>query len=241
MSISVFIVAILFWQHCLWSETLPLVRVLVVTGGHDFEEDAFFSMLQSMKNVASKRERFSHGAERYLTPEKAAGYDVAVFYDMHQTKEPHSQSWLEVLRRGKPTVFLHHALGSYVDRKEYGAILGGHANFSKRVVPGVPNSTYQHDVAFRVHVADPAHPITAGMKDFDIVDEIYNHYEVKPGVHILLTAEQPGSGKVIAWTHRYERSPIVYVQLGHDHTAYENPNFRRIVERSILWAAGRLR
>jgi type 1 glutamine amidotransferase len=78
------------------------------------------------------------------------------------------------------------------------------------------------------------------MSDFDITDEIYNYYDVKPGVHVLLTTDHPGSGKVIAWTHTYQKSPVVYLLLGHDHTAYQNPNYRRLVERAILWVGGRL-
>ena len=33
---------------------------------------------------------------------------------------------------------------------------------------------------------------------------------------------------------------MVYVELGHDHVTYDNPNYRRIVERAILWVGGRL-
>jgi type 1 glutamine amidotransferase len=30
---------------------------------------------------------------------------------------------------------------------------------------------------------------------------------------------------------------VVYLILGHDHFAYENPNFRELVARSIRWTA----
>jgi len=217
------------------------LRVLIVTGGHDFEEEAFFNMFQNMKSITWKHERFGSGAESSLTVENASTYDVAVFYDMHQAREPHWQSWLQVLRRGKPSVFLHHSLGSYVDWTEYQDIVGGHANFSKRIVPGTPNATFQHDVSFHVRLADPDHPITAGLHDFDIVDETYDKFSVKPEVHSLLTTDQPGSGRIVGWTNAYGGSRVVYIQLGHDHTAYDNPNYRALVERSILWTAGRLK
>lgn len=216
------------------------LRLLIVTGGHDFEEQAFFEVFNRMEGVRWTHVRFGQDAERSLRPENAGAYDVAVFYDMHQSHEPHSQGWLQVLEKGKPTVFLHHALGSYVNWDLYGEIVGGRANFSGKVVDGIPKAAFQHDVAFRVHIADPDHPITKGLRDFEIVDETYNHFAVNPGVHVLLTADHPTSGKVIGWTHRYKNSPVVYIQLGHGPSAYENPNFRTLVARSIRWAAGQL-
>jgi len=220
-------------------QTSHPLRLLILTGGHDFDEDAFFGIFKAMDGISWTHVRFPQEAEEKLKPEAADQYDVALFYDMYQNSEPHGNDWLKVLEKGKPTVFLHHALGSYIHWPIYGEILGGHANFfPNQVVEGVPNSTYKHDVAFRVHIADRDHPITRGLEDFDIVDETYDHYTVNPDVHVLLTVDHPDSGKVIAWTHTYKNSPIVYLQLGHGPSAYDNPNFRKILERSIRWVAG---
>jgi hypothetical protein len=88
--------------------TKPL-RVLVLTGGHDFEEWSFFEIFEAMRGITWTHVRFLNGAEEYLTTAKSRNYDVAVFYDMHQQREPQWQSWLSVLEQGKPTVFLHHS------------------------------------------------------------------------------------------------------------------------------------
>src|SRR5262245_7484077 len=60
------------------------VRVLLVTGGHPFEEDEFFKMFLSMKSVSWRHVRFTEGAEDALKPEAADAYDVVAFYDMFQ-------------------------------------------------------------------------------------------------------------------------------------------------------------
>ena len=78
------------------------------------------------------------------------------------------------------------------------------------------------------------------MSDFDIKDETYRNIYVRPDVHVLLTTDEPTNESRIGWTLRYGNSPIVYLQLGHGRDAYENPNFRRLVERSIRWVTGRL-
>jgi Trehalose utilisation len=221
-------------------ESAQKLRLLIATGGHEFEEDAFFKMFDTMAGISWTHVRFNQGAEEKLGLAAAREYDVALFYDMHQDPEPHRNSWLKVLEQGKATVFLHHALGSYVRWKGYGEIVGGRANFGKEVVEGVPNSSFKHDVNFRVHIADKEHPITRGLQDFDIFDETYDHFTVNTDVHVLLTVNHPDSGKVIAWTHKYRNSPIVYLQLGHGPSAYENPNFRKLVERSLRWVASEM-
>jgi type 1 glutamine amidotransferase len=33
-----------------------------------------------------------------------------------------------------------------------------------------------------------------------------------------------------------ENSPIVYIQLGHDRQAWENPSFRTLLDNAIKWA-----
>ena len=85
------------------------------------------------------------------------------------------------------------------------------------------SSTYRHDVDVPVTVVDKNHPITKGMDDFVIHDEVYGNYKVLPSVQPLLHTTHPESGKIVGWTNNYGGSRIVYLQLGHDHYAYENP------------------
>jgi len=41
------------------------------------------------------------------------------------------------------------------------------------------------------------------------------------------------------WTRTEGKSRVVFLQLGHDRQAFDNPNFRDLVARSIRWAARR--
>jgi type 1 glutamine amidotransferase len=40
-----------------------------------------------------------------------------------------------------------------------------------------------------------------------------------------------------AFVKTAENSPIVYIQLGHDRLAWENPAFRTLLDNAIKWAA----
>jgi len=57
--------------------------------------------------------------------------------------------------------------------------------------------------------------------------------------HPLLTTDEPESNKVIAWAKTYKVARVVYIQSGHDHFAYENPNYQQIVRQAIRWTAKR--
>lgn len=217
------------------------LSVLIVTGGHGFEHEAFFAMFDSFDRI-EYREVVHPQADEIYTDGTAAKYDVLVFYDMYQeiTSEQKS-AFLNLLKKGKGLVVLHHALASYQAWPEYEKIVGGKYFLKPHKENGheVPGSTYKHGQDIPVHIVNPQHPVTKGMQDFHIHDEVYGGIYVAPNVDALLSTEHPLSGKIIAWAHQYENSRVVTIQLGHDHSAYENENYRKLVRRAILWVAGR--
>jgi type 1 glutamine amidotransferase len=197
-------------------------------------------MFQKMQGISYEIVTFGRGAEDRLNRKGAKDYDAIVFYDMHQDPEPHRRGMLDLLAQGKGMVFLHHSLWSYDGTwDDYSQIVGGRASSKVKVASGSPSiSTYEHGEHVHVHLADPSHPIVRGLRDFDITDETYNHYWVDPAAHVLLTTNNPTSEHVIAWSHRYDKSRVVYIELGHGPTAYENPNYVTLVRQAILWVAG---
>lgn len=210
--------------------SLQRTRVLIVTGGHGFDEESFFRMYDEMPGICWRHAELGKGAETEINLEASRNYDVIVFYDMYKDPEPHRKGWLDLLRRGKGMVFLHHALASYGGWEEYLQIVGGHFQ----------GSIATPDIRFRVRIADTEHPITQGLQDFEILDETYKPYTVLPDVNVLLTTDHPTSEQAIGWNHSYGNSPVVYFELGHGPTAFENPNFRELLRRAVLWTAGRL-
>lgn len=212
------------------------IRLLILTGGHDFEEDAFFQVFRDMKGIRYTAVQFKKDAEAKLVPESASEFDAMLFYDMHQDPEPHWNSWMELLDRGMPSVFMHHALGSYAKVPSYIDVIGARARFSLKITAGEISTFFTHDQDMPIHIEDPNHPITQGLKDFTIRDECYRGYYVRPDARVLLTTTNPLNNHEIAWTYRCRNSNIVYLQLGHDSSAFKNPNFQTLVSRSIHWA-----
>jgi type 1 glutamine amidotransferase len=216
------------------------LKVLIITGGHGFEKEPFFKVFQDNTEIAFTAA--SHGKTNATAYERddLLSYDVVVLYDMPKTiTEAQKAKFLSLFDKGVGLVVLHHAIVSYQYWPDYERIIGGRYPEPDANKPGVVTAEagYEHDVDIPVVIVARDHPITEGLKDFTIHDEIYWGFRVRPDVKPLITTTHPKSGKPLAWTRTEGKSRVVYLQLGHDHSAYENPNYRRLIAQSIRWAA----
>jgi uncharacterized protein len=215
------------------------LRVVVVTGGHDFDTTAFpkvfagYPDLQvtfaDQKDQSELFEDISHWK-----------YDVIVFYNMGQKiTEKRQANLLSLLEKGVGVVALHHCIAAYASWPEWARIIGGKYFEKESQFEGTVRraSTYQHDVPHDVLVVDQKHPVTAGLKDFHIVDETYKYQWADPKVHILLSTHESTSDTTLAWTKMYRNARVCYIQLGHGPSAYDDANFRKLVVQAIRWAA----
>jgi type 1 glutamine amidotransferase len=164
---------------------------------------------------------------------------------------------------GKGFVFFHHSIASWVHSwppgvngyNAYSEVIGGAADWTKPIknVRGVdyPASGYLEDVPMHITVVDKTHPVTQGVEDFDITDELYMCPMFEDSVHCLTrtnldpvpekfrpqNAGHPRGSNMTSWVKTAERSPIVYIQHGHDNLAWVNPNFRKLMINAIKWTA----
>jgi len=218
------------------------IKVLVVTGGHDFEKEPFFAMFKALDGIVVETAEQKETSEAYdgdLTK-----YDVIVLYDMVQKiTDTQKQKLVMYLGSGKGLVGLHHSLGSYQDWGDFQKIIGGKFYTAAREEDGMkhPTSGWKHDEKLKVQIADKSHPIAQGLRisEFEILDEVYNKFSVRADVKPLLTVEHPLSKKVIGWTQLCGKAPVVYIQLGHGASAFNDANYRKLLSNAIGWAAGR--
>lgn len=215
------------------------IRLLVFSGGHEFETNQFFQMFKDNPDVTFAA--FTHPrTHAQLRPDAAKNYDVLVLYDLWQNiSEETKADLVNFLKSGKGLVSLHHSIANYQNWPEYWKIVGGRYYLQKTMVDGAekPRSIWKHDVEVAIHIADLDHPVTRGLKDFTIHDETYGLFDMNPDSHALLTSDTTGSGKHLGWAKTYETARVVYLQLGHDHQAWVNPNFQRLVSQAIRWTA----
>ncbi len=215
------------------------IKVLVFTGGHDFEQEAFYSLFEGYDDIEYTK-AVQPKANETFTNGTAQKYDVLVFYDLWQKiTEEQKEGFIEYLQSGKGLVALHHCLASYSEWPEFLDIIGGRYLLKEQKIDGKMHSTsgYKHDEQIPVNVVDKDHPITQGVDDFEVRDETYSNFYTRPDVHVLLKTDHPNSSPNLAWTQQYGKGRVAYIQLGHDHHAFNNPNYRRLVVQAIRWAA----
>ncbi len=217
------------------------LRLLVVTGGHGFERLPFLALFESLTNTTFRVVEHP-SADALFRPEATNQYDVVVFYDLWGTIDDAGKAnFVNLTASGKGVVVLHHAIADYNEWDGYADLLGARYYLRPKTVGGVAKarSQYKEGMPIKVKIADPTHPVTRGLQDFEIHDETYKGFDVASDVKPLLTTEEPLSGPIIGWTKQNGASRWVYIQLGHDHFAYENPNYRQLVQQAIRWVSGK--
>ncbi|HAA77430.1 TPA: hypothetical protein DCE37_20140 [Candidatus Latescibacteria bacterium] len=104
-------------------------------------------------------------------------------------------------------------------------LIGGHANWHP---PGL---------TFEVEVDDQDHPITDGVENFEVDDEIYMS-AWDPSIHILASATWSEKRHPLAWTQPYGEGRVFYTALGHGKGTFERPMMQKLMANGALWAAG---
>jgi type 1 glutamine amidotransferase len=222
---------------------LDPIKVVVVTGGHDFEHDPFFAMFQSYDGIQYVEAAQKNDSELFEDISNW-DYDVIVLYNMSQGISPQRQENFKKLLKeeGVGLVALHHAEGAFNTWEDYRHIIGARYPLKPQDIDGVhfETGTYEHDNDMNIKIVDREHPITRGLADFTIHDEVYKGIWFAKDNHVLLTTDNPKNDATVGWTRQYEGARVAFLQLGHDSKAYANPNLRRLIARAIRWSAGDL-
>jgi len=171
-----------------------------------------------------------------------ANVDVIVMYkgDAEVTMTPQEHQDLEAfIKRGGGFVAFHDSICVadtewWANTVTGGAKKHGESNFSAGLL--------------KTKIVDTAHPIMAGMKDYDTQDEAFMKMTwAKTGVHQLATVPLPGGPQKDEvhpqiWTYEHTLAggqparAFVWMQ-GHDYKNFSDPAIYGMLQRGIAWAA----
>lgn len=105
---------------------------------------------------------------------------------------------------------------------------------------GGPDRKYQ---VVQTPLSVGRHPVTRGLKDFEIRDEFYYRLKFpRPAAAIvpLLTARIDGNEETVAWAWQREDGGRSFGFTGlHFHENWRRAEYRRLVAQGVLWIAGR--
>lgn len=121
----------------------------------------------------------------------------------------------------------------------------------KEMLGGIYSHTGQPDGkaitgSYTVRIADRSSPVTQGLDDFDLKDELYTNLQMRPEVKPLATIDYQGVTWPVAWTWAYGRGRVFHTPLGHrgfgpdKDDPLHNPNLRRLVLQGIDWVVANL-
>ena len=158
-------------------------------------------------------------------------YHTVLFYtDVGELTAAQEAGLLSYIRTGGGFFGLHTAAASFRESEGYHGMLNGFFN---------GHSPY---MGFTVNVSAPGHPITEGLTDFEVTDELYYLKHNPAASHHLMHAydETKDETHVMAFHHTYGEGRVFYFALGHDMAVLENPSFQTVIRRGALWVGARL-
>jgi len=217
------------------------LRVLILSGmnNHDWQRTT-----PALKTVYEDSGRFAVDVTdnpSSLTAETLAKYDLVTSNWTNFPKEDRvwgetgEHALLDFVRGGKGFALFHAAAASFPTWREYRQLIGA----------GWVMGTTAHGAihTFEVTIRDRKHPITHGLGDFSIRDELWHQMGLQSTAHILCTAfsatEMGGSGKdePVALVTELGKGRCLNLVLGHDAAAMVSPGWRLLMLRGSEWAA----
>lgn len=215
---------------------MTVINLAVITGGHSYEVLPFHALFRAMPGVDATIQHIEDFV--YSPREVRDGYDALVFYIMPRggpDDEPYrfggraEKAFGRLGETSQGIVMLHHAILAYPEWPKWDAVVG----MQRRVI-----TKYSHDERIPVQVAAPEHPIVQGLAPWTIVDETYVLHDPGADSQVLLTTDHPACMRSLAWVRMYQNSRVFCYESGHDHQAWEDGCFQKVLGNGIRWVAG---
>ncbi len=244
---------------------LPRIDCVLICGGvwHDMD----FARLELLKLVASDERVRTRVFEDYENTGAIASADILITYTCDVTPSLAAQEVLrDWLKAGGRWYALHgtnSVLRLLADGPDQG--LWDAPRWAPLMMDLLGSQFISHPpiAPYRVTVADPAHPLVAGVEPFETSDELY-HLETHGALKVLLEAEctGPGTGFVEAadapgkhpvfYIKNHGKGAVLYLTLGHcrghydlqpmvdwwptvDRCAWDLPVFHDLLRRGVAW------
>lgn len=209
-------------------------RVALVVGGHPFDVPPLLDALYAT-DLAVYPQDLGSLVEGGRDP---TWYDAVVWYNYHgngyavevtdEMREAVPETLATLGDAGVGQVVLHHGLLAFPEMAAWDELVG---------VEGRSAEDVHFGERVAVDVADDDHPVTDGLDGFEVTDETYEMPGPGADSRALLRTDHPGSVPELGWAREYRDARVFCYQSGHDAEAFENPEFRRVLERAIRWTA----
>lgn len=219
-----------------------LIKVLILSGANNHDWKKTTPLLMRIFDEANLFSTQVTDKPDTLTYEDLKKYDLVV--SNANTWPDNSIRWssrwevdfLKYVKEGGGTLFFHAGASSFYGWDDYHRI--GIGRWGKETGHNAP-------VVAKLYGFDQHHPITKGLKGFQIMDEIWEKTELYNGAKAIgsLTATNAKDGHPIdepaVFVNQTGKGRSFFTILGHDERALVNSGLRTLLLRAAQWCAGR--
>jgi type 1 glutamine amidotransferase len=222
---------------------------LLLSGGqrqhHGYRDQAFY-LANALEDTGRYQVTIVEDAAVLNTP-ALEKYDVLIMSadrrdDEFRLTRAQQEALLAYVRAGHGYVSIHGADNAPRDwLPAWREMLGG--LFSHDTSGGRPDGKVRTGT-YTIKIADASHPITRGLADFELKDELYYQMQMEPGVAPLAVTEFEGTAWPVAWTRTFGSGRVFHTPLGHrdfgpdKDDQLRNPNLMKLILQGVDWAGG---
>ena len=201
------------------------IKVIFLRGGpvHDWENNP--PLLKAVLDATGDFEvTFTENLDDLK--QRIEQFNVIAVYTTELTLTSKQEDGLcDFINNGGGFVGIHSASNSFRNSDRYWEMLGG-------------RFAAHQTGRYTAYIYDPEHPITKGLKDFQIEDDTYCHdYHRNAQMRSLIRMNRGDERQSMAWVSRYGKGRVFYTGFGNDRKAWSNPSFQRLLVRAMYWAA----
>jgi type 1 glutamine amidotransferase len=245
-----------YCTHAEITEALADVRVLLVAGNAAHKWHNWERTTPRIKAALEADERtrvevttdFEELGKRDLSRYQAILLNWCNWEDPKGASDKAKDAFARFVRDGGGLILVHFANGAFhpslpkagaSDWPEYRKIVRRVWNHHKR--GDRPPSGHDAFGKFTVLVTEAKHPLTEGLKRFEVEDELYFGQDGDAPIEPLLAAESKVTRRLepLAWAYTYGKGRVFQTLLGHSEKTYDAVEAREVLKRAARWVARR--
>ncbi len=223
------------------------LKVLNFYGDNGFVHDSKKNGIALIEELGQKNtwEIVSSDDPTILSPGKLLTFDVVLFNNNCGNKGP-------IMNTDQ-----HRALQQYI--RNGGGFVGIHCAGAIWEEGGAFQQWYEGLIGTRLinHpkvqeakliVEDRSHCCTAHLPEVWTITDEWHRFSINPreNVHVLISVDEDsyegeqkmGGDHPFTWVQHYDGGRSFFTSLGHTNEIYANPDYQKMLEQGILWAAG---
>lgn len=209
------------------------MNILLLVGGSHHDSPEIRAALQTIFESDGAHTVSQSEDMAVLSPDGLAGIDVVVNATTDREPEPvEHYALINHVAGGAGLVVVHGGLASFWNSQAYFGMIG--SKFAGKSLDERGSGDFVVEFGPNRHTLQ--HPITLGLENYTVNDELFFLQGDQTQWQVLARAQ----GHPVMYAKTFGLGRVFVSALGHDETRFLVPNTTEVMRRGALWAAGRL-